>query len=200
MERFLVRNQVPKPDPGIANRAAKAKQHRKIEKIVDATLYKRKKLETRSAFLHDYPIEEPDITAQRARMVSTPYNQKFGGDRGPRVKGKIIQGGAERNFNTVMRVAPVGESGYGFMEVVGEQPAVPAWRKPGGQKVEAKAAVPGHTKYYRTTGIGGHGRAFDEVPAGHHLRTLHQLARIEKPLVPLAPGLVPPRMRALERK
>ena len=53
MERFLVRNQIPKPDPGIVNRAAKAKQRRKLEKIVDSTLYKRKKLDTRSAFLHD---------------------------------------------------------------------------------------------------------------------------------------------------
>ena len=51
MERFLVRNQVPKPDPGIVNRAAKAKQHRKLEKIVDAALHKRRKLETRSALI-----------------------------------------------------------------------------------------------------------------------------------------------------
>ena len=44
MERFLVRNQVPKPDPGIVNRAAKAKKHRKLEKLADATIYKRKYL------------------------------------------------------------------------------------------------------------------------------------------------------------
>ena len=61
MQRFLVRNQVPKPDPGIVNRAAKAKKHRKIEKIVEATLYKRRKLETRSAFLHEHEIQEPAI-------------------------------------------------------------------------------------------------------------------------------------------
>ena len=65
MERFLVRNQVPKPDPGIVNRAAKAKKHRKIEKIVEATLYKRRKLETRSAFLHEHEIPEPRSEERR---------------------------------------------------------------------------------------------------------------------------------------
>ena len=48
MERFLHRHQALKPDPGIVARTQKAKAHRRVEKLIDATLHKRKKLETRS--------------------------------------------------------------------------------------------------------------------------------------------------------
>ena len=119
MERFLVRNQVPKPDPGIVNRAAKAKQHRKLEKIVDATLYKRKKLETRSAFLHDYEIQEPTVENKRGRLVSYAYNQPKGGNYGT-MMGKTADN-KNRDLNKVIRVHPEGEGHYGFMEIAGHQ-------------------------------------------------------------------------------
>ena len=48
MERFLHRHQVLKPDPGTVARTQKAKAHRRVEKLIDKTLHKRKKLETRS--------------------------------------------------------------------------------------------------------------------------------------------------------
>ena len=80
MERFLVRNQVPKPDPGIVNRAAKAKQHRKLEKIADSMLHKRRKLETRSAFLYDH-VEKDPIVARQHRIVGIPYNVQAGGNQ-----------------------------------------------------------------------------------------------------------------------
>ena len=198
MERFLVRNQVPKPDPGIVNRAAKAKQHRKLEKIVESTLYKRKKLETRSAFLHDHEVEEPTVETKRGPLVSYAYNRRAGAEH-PREVGRTAAN-EERLKNKVIRVHPEGEGHYGFMEVVGPERPTPAYRKRGGQWVPAKEAKPGHVKYYRTSGLGPHERKWDEVVAGHHLRSLEQMNHLERPLQPLAPGLVPQRMRAIERK
>ena len=147
MERFLVRNQVPKPDPGIVNRAAKAKKHRKIEKIVDATLYKRKKLETRSAFLHDHEIQEPtightNITGLRGTLHREPGGGAHGnlrtfavgkagiparagrpGARGrPRVDPVNAVPGRDqerRPYGNVLRVYAPGDEAYGFMEIAG---------------------------------------------------------------------------------
>ena len=48
MERFLHRHQVLKPDPGTVARTQKAKAHRRVEKLIDATLHKRRKLEIRT--------------------------------------------------------------------------------------------------------------------------------------------------------
>ena len=201
MERFLVRNQVPKPDPGIVNRAAKAKQHRKLEKIVDATLHKRRKLETRSAFLHDYEVEEPTVENKRGRMVSTVHNRLYGSDKGDVLMGGLAAGRERRKLNNVIRVHPEGEGHHGFMEVVGDQPATKAFRKPGGQKVAAEVAIPGHVKYYKASGLkGAKDRKWDEVAAGQHLRSLEQMNHLERPLQALAPGLVPQRLRGIERK
>ena len=201
MERFLVRNQVPKPDPGIVNRAAKAKQHRKLEKIVDATLHKRRKLETRSAFLHDYEVEEPTVENKRGPLVSYPYNVRKGGEYGQKI-GKTADN-KDRALNKVIRVHPEGEGHYGFMEIAGHEPATAKFRiaKPGSHFQEARPEKPGHVKYYRASGYrGANSRKWDEVAAGQHLRSLVQMNHLELPRQPLAPGLVPQRMRAIERK
>ena len=207
MERFLVRNQAPKPDPGIVNRAAKAKQHRKLEKIVDATLHKRRKLETRSAFLHDYEVEEPTVETKRGPLVSRPYNVAGGGEHGNRrsyAQGRHttpVRKFEYRSVNNVIRVHPGGEGHYGFMEVAGYDPATERYRKPGGQLVEAKEAKPGHIRYFRASGLRGpNERKWDEVAQGEHLRSLEQMKRIEHTHQPLAPGLVPQRLRGIERK
>ena len=136
MERFLVRNQVPKPDPGIVNRAAKAKQHRKLEKIVDATLHKRRKLETRSAFLHDYEVEEPTVENKRGPLVSSYHNIPGGGEHSnmrSSAQGRHtvpVRRSEFRSVNNVVRVHPEGEGRYGFMEVAGHDPATERYRKP----------------------------------------------------------------------
>ena len=201
MERFLVRNQVPKPDPGIVNRAAKAKQHRKLEKIVDSTLRKRRKLETRSAFLHDYEVEEPTVETKRGGLVSYPYNVRKGGEYGQKI-GKTADN-KDRALNKVIRVHPEGEGHYGFMEIAAHEPATARFRidRPGGRYQEARPEKLAHVKYFRTTGkTGRNERKWDEVAQGEHLRSLEQMKRIERTHQPLAPGLVPQRLRGIERK
>ena len=201
MERFLVRNQVPKPDPGIVNRAAKAKQHRKLEKIVDSTLHKRRKLETRSAFLHDHVVQEPTVHRVH-RIVGIPYNTSGGGNQageGANIRGTAV-GKDYRAAGSVVRYHPEGDPHYGFMEVAAEEPAREAYMTSKGL-VPAKPYKPPHVKYYRTTGkTGDKVRQWDEVSAGEHLRFKEYHKGLVAPMQPLVPGLVPQRLRSIERK
>ena len=217
MERFLVRNQVPKPNPGIVNRAAKAKKHRKIEKIVEATLYKRRKLETRSAFLHEHPIEKPTIGHTNAVTAGTlndfPKGEHGGinsiamsrraraaaGD----VPGAQARAQQYRPAGNVLRVHPPGEGDYGFMEVAGAVPERLARtvRTPSGRDWEpAKPAKPGHVRYFRASGRGGNEAQWEEIAEGEHLRNAEQYNFMEHPHQPLAPGLMAQRLRGIERK
>ena len=200
MERFLVRNQVPKPDPGIANRAAKAKQHRKLEKLADSTLHKRRKLETRSAFLHDHVIKDP-IVHREHEMEGIPYNTLSGGNQGePRLRGTAI-GRDYRAAGSVVRYHPKGDPHYGFMEVAAEQHAREAYVDDKSREIPAKEYKPPHVKYYRTTGkTGDKVRMWDEVSAGDHLRYKEYSKGLVDPMQTLAPGLVSQRLRAIERK
>ena len=223
MERFLVRNQVPKSDPGIVNRAAKAKKHRKIEKIVEATLYKRKKLETRAAFVHDHEIQEPTIGHNKPGMAGHTHIIPKGGQYGamhsvalgararaavpaadgrPAIPGQQARGDKSRPKGNVLRVYPPGEHDYGFMEVAGAVPERLARtvRTSSGRDWEpARAAMPGHVRYFRSSGRAGNEAQWDEVAEGEHLRNAEQHKLIEKPRRPLVPGLTFERALDIER-
>ena len=225
MQRFLVRNQAPKPDPGIVNRAAKAKKHRKIEKIVEATLYKRRKLETRSAFLHEHEIQEPTIGHNKhVGMAGHAHIIPKGGQYGamhsvalsaraapaipaangrPAVPGRQARGEESRPKGNVLRIYPPGEHDYGFMEVAGAVPERLARtvRTPSGRDWEpARPAKAGHVRYFRASGRAGNDAQWDEVAEGEHLRNAEQFNFMEHPHQPLAPGLMAQRLRAIERK
>ena len=89
------------------------------------------------------------------------------------------------------------------MEIAAHEPATERFRidRPGGRYQEARPEKPAHVKYFRTTGkTGRNERKWDEVAAGEHLRSLQQLKRLEVPVQPLARGLVPQRLRGIERK
>ena len=217
MQRFLVRNQVPKPDPGIVNRAAKAKKHRKIEKIVEATLYKRRKLETRSAFLHEHEIKEPTVGHNKQGMVGYLHDVPRGEHGGlnsvalsrraraavgdvPGVQARPLR---YRPPGNVLRIHPPGEGDYGFTEIAGAVPERRARtvRRPDGRDWEpARPAMPGHVRYFRATGRPGNEAQWDEVAQGEHLRNAEQFNFMEHPQQPLAPGLMAQRLRAIERK
>ena len=216
MERFLVRNQGPKPDPGIVDRAAKAKKHRKIEKIVEATLYKRRKLETRSAFLHEHPIEKPTIghtNAVTAGALNDFPKGEHGGinsiamsRRARAAAGDVpgVQARAQqyRPAGNVLRVHPPGEGDYGFMEIAGAHPArlAKTERRPDKGWKDPRPAYEGHVRYFKASNRPGHDAQWDEVAQGEHLRDAEHQRVIEHPRQPLAPGLVAQRMRAIERK
>ena len=200
MERFLVRNQVPKPDPGIADRAAKAKKHRKLEKLIDATLFKRKKLEKRSSYLHDYPEEKPTVENRRNDMVSYPYNVRKGGVYGQMI-GKTADN-KDRQLDKVIRAQRRGEGHLGFAEFVGHEPATERFMiaRPGSRYQEAREEKPATTKFWRPSGLrGANQRKWDERANGEHQRSLEQQKHLTHPRAkPLVVGLVQKRFNDIE--
>ena len=87
-------------------------------------------------------------------------------------------------------------------KIAGAHSGVPETQAARGQVgVAAFPAQAGSVRYFKTGArAAAHGRVWDEVAEGEHLRNAEQYNFIEHPRQPLAPGLVPPRMRALERK
>ena len=146
--------------------------------------------------MHDYEVEEPTVANKRGAMVSYPYNVRKGGEYGQKI-GKTADN-KDRGLDKVIRVHPAGEGHYGFMELAGHEPATARFKidKPGSHYQEARPEKPAHVKYYRTSGLkGAKDRKWDEVAQGEHLRSLEQANHLERPRQPLAPGLVPQRLR-----
>ena len=220
MERFLVRNQVPKPDPGIVNRAAKAKKHRKLEKLADATIYKRKKLETRAAFLHDQEVKEPTIGHNIASLVGTVYNVAGGGAHGnirslavgrtaraaqPAAEGREATPGHQarafqyRPPGNVLRIHAPGEGHLRFLEIAGPVGARAQARDARARIIPARGALEGHARYFEAAGLAGNEHLWNEVGEDSYRHSVQVHDRLAKPRRPLAPGLTFERALDIER-
>ena len=187
MERFLTHHQKPKPDPGIVGRAVKAKQHRRLEKIIDSTLHKRKKLEIRSEFLRG------NRTGEMPYMISRPgpltaYNNVT--DNQGRTSGRNAAGHLRPANSTIKETFP-GEQSYAL-----HSSAVTARPAMGG--APARVAEPAMTTFHKHTPRPGNSAQWEQVAAGLHLADSQSLRFLEHPRQPLAPGLMARRMLNLE--
>ena len=179
MERFLDRHQVLKPDPGIVARKEKAQAHRRIEKLIDRTLHKRKKLEIRT-----------QATSQGAGdiAVSRPPNKVEWR--------KTNIGGFGVMPHSVLEETMHGETGFALHHAFVPARAASA---PGVVPIVAARKQTQHegTTFHTIVPAKGNNKKYEHVQAGQHVkdreaqRTLESGAHVH-------PGLMAHRMLGMK--
>jgi hypothetical protein len=169
METFLKRHQVEKADPGVEGRKAKAKAHRRIEKLIDKTLFKRKRLETRTTALAQGP---GDIATSRLPGV---VKWRTGND---------IHGHPVAPKTILEETLPGDPTGFALHHThLPIRRPTPSF--PNGRTTEQ---LPG-TRFFKHV-IGGHKNAkkYEDVQVGQHLKDLEAKRSLENPKI--HPGLM----------